>query len=173
MDAIAKKPPVEEYPAYYQGYMDQIPDSALLAILNQNLDDFNEFLIAYPDKEGLFRYDTGKWSVKEVINHVMDAERIFAFRALSFARNEKDALQFYDHIAYAEEAKLDHLNLKAVQEEFNALRRSTISLFNNMTDEALRRIGYVGELPMSARAAGYIIAAHGQNHLNVLRDKYI
>lgn len=172
MISIQQKPPSEEYPVYYQIYFDQIPNEPLLKLLESNSNDMLSWIGQLDDAKGDYRYQEGKWTIKEVLYHIMDAERIFAFRALSFARNETAPVPFYDHNAYVEELQIDHLSLQEIMEEFESLRKSTIAFFKNLNETALVSIGKVGEFPMSTRAAGYIIAAHANHHLNVFKQKY-
>lgn len=172
MISIQQKPPVEEYPVYYQIYFDQISNTPLLDLLESNRVEMLSWVDQLKEEKGDYRYQEGKWTIKEVLYHIMDAERIFAFRALSFARKETTPVPFYDHNAYVDQLDIDHLSLKEIMIEFDALRKSSIALIRNLKDAALMATGMVGEFPLSTRGAGYIIAAHAHHHLNIFKQKY-
>ena len=125
-----------------------------------------------PEKEN-YRYAEGKWSVKELVQHLIDAERVFAYRALRFARNDSSELSGFDENLYVETCQADKRKLSSLLEEFNWLRKSNIRMFESMTDEVLRREGRVDGKAISVRALGLIICGHLLHHLKVMEERYL
>jgi uncharacterized damage-inducible protein DinB len=172
MKEIIEIPPASEYPTYFQRYINLIENRPLIDLLHENLDTMCTTLEHISGDKGDYSYAPDKWTIKEVLNHIMDAERIFAYRGLCISRKEKNPLRSYDHTSYAAASNVSHVSLEAMIEEFKALRISTITMFKNMNGEMLTQIGNVDKNPMSSRATGYIIVAHAEHHLQVLRNKY-
>jgi uncharacterized damage-inducible protein DinB len=126
-----------------------------------------------PEEKGEHRYAEGKWSVKEVLNHMMDAERVFAYRALRFARNDQTALHPFEENDYAPEANAHARSIQQFVREMKRLRESTIDLFASLSPEMLVREGTASGKRISVKNLGYIIAGHDIHHLNILRDRYL
>ena len=131
------------------------------------------FLNSLSEDDGLYSYDSGKWTVKQVIGHMIDMERIFSYRALSFARGETTSLPGYDHNEYVEKANFNSQSIEQLQKQFQTERESTIQLFSSFTDEMLMRGGTASENPFTVRSLGFIIAGHEQHHLKILRERYL
>lgn len=166
------RPGAGEYGEYYGNYISQVPDGDLMKFLEQQLRDVRSLLSSIPEGRGAHRYAEGKWSIKEVIGHCSDAERVFAYRALCFARNDKSPLPSFDENAYVPHADFDKRTMASLVDEFVQVRDATMALFRSFTAESGARIGTASGKPMSARAAGYVIAGHTAHHVKVLKERY-
>ena len=121
----------------------------------------------------LFRYDKEKWTIKEFVQHLIDTERILSYRALRFSRNGPSNLQGFDEDWYVENSNGNDRNFNDLLEEFNIIRKSTISLFKSFTDKMLSNFGTVNGSDVTVRALGFIIAGHQMHHLNIIKEKYL
>lgn len=128
---------------------------------------------ALPMERGTYRYQPGKWSIQELLCHMMDAERIFAYRALRFARNDKKELQGFDENTYAPEANAHGRTLPQLADEMERLRRTTLDLFASFTPEMLQRTGKANNTEVSVLNLGYIIAGHETHHRTILQERYL
>jgi uncharacterized damage-inducible protein DinB len=172
---IIPKPLEGEYPPYTIMYMKLIPDDGLvLKHLWNNLIAAKEFIYSMPEDMLYHRYAAGKWSIKETLVHIIDDERIFAYRALRFARNEQMNLIGFDQGAYAQYSKANERGLDNIFNEYEAVRRSTIALFNGLPEDSFMQIGKgTGTFNnASVRALAYHIAGHEQHHINLIKEKY-
>jgi hypothetical protein len=167
------RPGPSEAAAFYATHIDRvIGDNPLLAIEGQ-LDESLLFLAAISEEDSKRRYQPGKWSIREVLNHVTDTERAFAFRALWFARGFDASLPGYDENVAAAGAQADLVPWVAHVEEFRQVRLSTISLFRNLPAEAWMRGGIANDNPFTVRALAFIIPGHVAHHLAILRERYL
>ena len=160
-----------EYAPYYGKYIEQIAGqdvSALLASQASALDA----LRSLSESQALHRYAPDKWSVKEVIGHITDAERIFAYRMLRIARGDGTPLAGFDQQPYVDSAHFDNLSMTTLVDSFRVTRASTLALMAELSDDAWPRMGMASGFPVSARALAYIIAGHATPHIGTLRDKY-
>ncbi len=162
-----------EYNPYYGAYITLAQNQLLMDGLQNGLNETISFLESIPNDKLKHRYDAGKWSVKEIIRHIIDTERIFAYRALRFARNDKTSLHGFEQDDYIQPSKADELSLESLLDEYKSNRMATIAMFRNFSDEMLKRIGEASSNPMSARAAGFIIVGHEKHHCNVIKDRYL
>jgi hypothetical protein len=157
-------------------YMKWVPDDGLLLKhLKDNFEDSKRFIYSLPEQLLSYRYREGKWSIKEILVHIVDDERIYAYRAMCFARNEKGGLPGFDQDAYAACSGADQRSLDSIFEEYEAVRNSTIALFDGLPEEALDRMGqgsgsFAGA---TVRALGYHIAGHELHHMHVIREHYL
>ena len=131
------------------------------------------FLNAIPKDKLEYRYAEGKWTVKEIIQHIIDTERIFAYRALRVARNDKTALPGFEENDYALTGNANARTLESLLAEYKAVRQATIALFNSFSDDMLKHIGTASNSPISARAIGFIIIGHEAHHCNVIKERYL
>ena len=166
-------PSPSQHPAYYQRYIDLVKQSNLIDALRINAESMDGFFKSLPYERFDFRYAPDKWSVKEVLLHVIDCERIFAYRALRFSRNDKTPLPGFDENTYAPESFAAKRSAESIHDEYKAVREATIQLFNNFSPEQLDRSGISNNNEMSVRSFGYAIAGHEIHHLNVLKEKYL
>jgi len=160
-------------PKYYNHYVMQVHDQYLLEALEQSGKLLLQTLNAVPEDMGEYRYEKGKWSIKELVNHMMDAERIFAYRALRFARNDSTDLPAFEENDYAPQANAHARTLKQLLIEVENLRKTTIDLFASFTPEMLQRKGTANKNVISVINIGYIIAGHETHHRNVLSERYL
>ena len=168
-----QQPAANEYAPFFAGYIGKAqgitdPIAALDAQLNEAL----AFLKPLTAAQQSHRYAEGKWSIKEVVNHLADAERIFAYRALRIARNDKTPLPSFDENLYVHAAEVDRLDWSALLAEFEAVRRSTLPLLRNLPDSSWTRLGVASNNPISVRALVLIMYGHVAHHLGILRDRY-
>ncbi len=170
---IITKPTPQEYAPYYNTYVSKVQPDNLLEALHLNTEHFTEFICNIPTAKGDYAYAAGKWTVKEVLQHIIDAERIFAYRALRFARNDKTELPGFeenDYVPYSNAAKRSLLSL---QEEFAAVRQATLTLFRSFDEAAFMRSGVASKQIMSVRALGFVIIGHAEHHRLVMEEKYL
>lgn len=166
------RPEPEEYGDFYEGYIEQVGSDDILEILKDQMHETFTLINSLTAKQAGYRYAEGKWTVKEVIGHLIDSERIFAYRGLCFARNEDKSLPGFDQDEYVKEGNFKERSTQSLGDEYFSLRNATIILFNSFTEEVLLRRGTANDNIFSVRALAYIIAGHERHHLNVLRDKY-
>ncbi len=167
------RPEKSEAAANYFKYIDQVQGADALAILTQQLDEPLAFLSGISEEKSLHRYAPEKWSVRQVLNHVTDTERAFAFRALWFARGFATPLPGYDPDIAAAGAEADGVSWTAHIEEFRRVRLATISLFANLPPAASMRNGIASDKPFSVRALAFITAGHFAHHARVIRERYL
>ena len=172
-DITISKPDETEYLPYYGKYISLVPDGDVVAALTAQLDETLALLRSITESEAGFRYAPDKWSIKELLGHVIDTERIFAYRALRFARNDKTALSGYEQDDYIRNASFDDCALADLASEFEHVRQSNIFLFKHLNYEAWTRRGLANENEVSVRALAYIIAGHELHHCEILRSKYL
>ncbi|HMH20121.1 MAG TPA: DinB family protein [Puia sp.] len=175
MNIIFKAKP-GDYPAYAEMYMKWLPDDGLiLQHLKDNFISTKELIYSLPGDRLYHRYGEGKWSIKEVLVHIVDDERIFAYRALRFARNEQMSLTGFDQDAYVRYSEADSRALDNIFEEYEAVRNATIALFNGLPENSLDRMGHgTGTFNNATpRALLYHIAGHEQHHIHLIRERYL
>lgn len=167
------RPAPDEYTEYYGGYIGRVPDGVdLLDLLAEQRDDTAATLSALPLGKGDYRYAPGKWSVKEVVGHLSDVERIMAYRALRIARGDTTPLPGFDENAYVPVAGCDDHALRDLVQEWVDTRQATITLFRNLPAEAWPRRGTANGNEISVRALAFIIAGHERHHRETLRTRY-
>ncbi|HSP12578.1 MAG TPA: DinB family protein [Salegentibacter sp.] len=163
-----------DYHEFYQTYINKLPgDSTLGSLLKENQKDLNEILSIITPEKLKFSYDAGKWTLAEVLQHMIDVERIFQYRALSIARNDKTSLPGFDHDAYVPASEANRRDLQDFKIEFENLRNSGIDLYMSFSEEMLQRRGVVNNNPTSAGAIGFITIGHTIHHLELLKSKYL
>lgn len=162
-----------EYLPYYQTYLDYLPDEELILQLKELKNQFVEFLEQLTQSDLNRSYAEGKWTVAEVLQHVLDTERIFQYRALSIARRDKTALPGFDQDTYVTVSNAHNRKLPGFLNEFVMVRNSGIALFESFDQEMLQEIGNANGAPLSPRAAGFIIAGHQKHHLILFKKLYL
>lgn len=167
------RPAEGEYLPYYGRYIALVPDGDILDILAGQRAAALDLLRGLPEAKGDFQYAPDKWTVKELVGHVTDAERIFAYRALRFGRNDVTPLAGFEENDYVRDASFGDYPLADLADEFGAVREATIHLFKHLGGVAPMRRGPANGVEISARALAYIIAGHELHHLNVLRTRYL
>lgn len=170
---MLQHPNESEYPEYYKPYVSLVPEGDLLTILKDNLDQITELFAAISEENSLFRYAENKWSIKEVLGHITDTERIMSYRLLRVGRGDKTALAGFDENFYVKGAQTDRLPLKAILEDFIATRKGTITLIQNMPETAWTNKGIANGTEITPRAIAYIIAGHETHHRNIITERYL
>ena len=171
-DLQISKPQGGEFAPYFSRYIDLVPDGDVLGTLAAQIHGTVTALRAVSDSDSLRRYADGKWSIREVLGHMCDTERIFAYRALRFARNDQTPLAAFEQDNYIPAARFDARPWPGLISEFEVLRSSNLAMFRGFDQDAWQRQGVASQNPMSVRAAAYIIAGHERHHMRVLREKY-
>ena len=167
------RPGAGEYGDWYAGYVAAVPDGDVQALLGTQMHEVAAMLGALPEAKAGYRYAEGKWSIREVIGHLSDAERIFAYRLLRFARGDAAPLAGFDENAYVERSNFDRRTLASVAAELRTVREGTISLVEGLDPSTWENRGTASGAAMSVRALVYVIAGHQQHHLGVLRERYL
>jgi hypothetical protein len=170
---VVPRPASDEYDPYYQPYIDEVPGGDLLDVLRAQLNDTAAFLRGIPPEKETYRYAPGKWTVTQVVGHVIDGERVFAYRALGIARGDQTSFPGFDENAYADTGGFDRRTLADIASEYVDVRRATISLFAHLEPGALARRGIANGQPATPRAIAAIIAGHERHHLGVIRARYL
>jgi hypothetical protein len=167
------RPQSNEYAPSYAPYIDKAPEDDIAAALELQIDATRAVLAPLSEERALHRYAPGKWSVKEIVGHVIDGERVFAYRAMSIARGEQQSLPGFDENEYMVHATFDERPLRDLLDELADLRRANVRMFRGLSDEAWSRIGKANDTPVSVRAIAYILLGHERHHLGVLRERYL
>jgi uncharacterized damage-inducible protein DinB len=168
------KPPDKEFQANEAIYAKLIPnDGLLLDHLLSNFDATKNFILSFPAGKLLYRYAEGKWTIKEIVMHLIDMERIYSYRALRFARNDQTILPGFDADKYILYSGANQRDISDLLNEFQAVRHSTIALLYGFTGEALLQTGVMNGHPVSVRALAYHIAGHELHHIDVIKDRYL
>ena len=170
---VIPKPEVGEYAPYTTMYISLLPDDGLiLKHLQDNLAATTDFIRSLPEEKLSYRYAPGKWTIKEILGHLIDDERIYAYRALRFARNDQTELPGFEQDEYAVESRANERPIQDLLDEFAVVRNSTIALFESFDNEVLTRSGIASGNVMSVRAAAYHIAGHELRHMNIIKERY-
>lgn len=170
---MINKPLPEEYPAYYEKYISLVPDGLLQDNLNIQIEDLLAMLSDLDEAKANFQYAENKWTVKEVIGHITDTERVMGYRLLRIARGDRTPLANYDDELYVREASFHSRSLQDLLEELKAVRYATIHLIKSLNEDAFLRKGIASNHEISARALAYIIAGHELHHVKILKEKYL
>ena len=166
------RPAADEAGAAYQRYIARVTDDNIGERLADQLREVEQMFETVTDQDALFRYSEGKWSIKEVLGHLCDAERIFSYRLLRIGRGDSTPLPGFDENAYTPAGRFDDRPLPMLLTEFRALRMSTQALIEGLPPEAWERWGEASDNPVTSRALAYIIVGHVAHHLGVLRERY-
>jgi hypothetical protein len=170
--AAIPRPAAAEYDPYYGRYIDKVPEGDLLRTLEAQARETQALLAGLSDAKALHRYAAGKWSIKEVIGHVADTERVYSYRALRFARADATALPGFDENAWVPAGNFDARPLADLAAELDAVRRATLALFRGLDAAALARRGTANDAAISVRAIAWIIAGHERHHVALLHERY-
>lgn len=167
------KPGPAEYFSYYEGYINLVPSANLPEELHRQLVEVNTLLVRLPEGAAEKAYEEGKWTVKEVVGHLTDTERIMTYRLLCLSRGEQISLPGFDQDAYVAQANFNQRRLADLLNEHRTVRQATISLLQGLRPKELTRTGTVNAGLLSVRALAYIIAGHELHHLHILRTRYL
>ena len=167
------KPSDAEYPDFYSGYIALVPDGDVIRFLRKQKRLFTGLIDSIPEEQLLYRYAEGKWTIKQIVGHVIDTERIMAYRALVFSRGERQPIPGFNENEYVERASFNKKDIQDLIREFAKLRESNLSLIQNFSEEMIERKGNANDFFISVRALIYIIAGHVEHHINVIRERYL
>jgi hypothetical protein len=171
--AGASRPDVHEYAPYYGKYIAEVPDGPILETLASQFQQTRALLGRVDEDRAMFRYAAGKWSLKEVVGHLVDTERVFAIRALAFARAERARLFGIEQDEWVAAANFDERPFRDLLTEFETLRASNLTMFAGFRDDDWLRRGIASDVEFTARAIPWIIAGHERHHGRVIRDRYL
>jgi hypothetical protein len=167
------RPDPSEYAPFQATYVASVPDGDVMTLLRAQRDESRSLFASISEEQSRHRYAPGKWSIREVAGHLADAERVFSYRAMRFARGDGTALPGFDENAYVRNAALDSTPLAEHAAHFAAVRDASIALFSQFNDSELARRGMASGYPVSVRALAYVIAGHERHHLEILRTRYL
>lgn len=170
---LIQRPAPEEFLPYYGRYIDLVLGEDLIGALRSGADATRALLEPLPEARGEHRYAPGKWSVKEVLGHLLDGERVFVYRALRFARNDATPLPGFDENAWMPHSGFAARTLRSLIDEHRAVRGATIAFFENLSEDAWSRTGIANDARMSVRAVAFVIAGHELHHAKILRERYL
>ena len=170
---MKKRPQAHEYGAFYQTYVSKVGQDDVLQALQEGQHATLAFFKNLPAEKWDYRYAPGKWSIKELLQHVVDGERVFAYRALRIARNDRTPLPGFDENDYAAASHADLRTPESLMAEYEAVRTATVLMYHSFTEEDLGRIGTASNYPASPLAIGFIIAGHEQHHIGVIKERYL
>ena len=173
MTSAIARPDAAEFAPYYGTYIGKVPDGDLLRSLEHQRRDTQLLLAGLSERQALHRYAPGKWSIKEVIGHIADSERVFGYRALSIARGDGTPLPGFDEQAWTPGGRFDARSLEDLAAELDAVRGATIALLRGFDATALASRGVANGKPISVRALAWIIAGHERHHVAILRERYL
>ena len=172
-DLLEARPVASEHAAYFSRYVDLVADGNIVGTLAAQLDRTLAHLKTISDEDSLKRYADGKWTLKELLQHIIDAERIFSYRALRFARKDPTPLPGFDENLFAANAKADERSWDKLVEELKVVRRSSELLFHSLDKEQLEAAGTSSNSPNYVLAIGYIIIGHAMHHQKIIRERYL
>jgi hypothetical protein len=162
-----------EYNPYYKSYISALGNVDLFEILMASSEELLEIVKNLSEEKMVFRYDEGKWSIKELLQHLIDTERIMSYRALRFSRNDATELPGFDEDWYVDNSNGNDRDTNDLVEEFTCTRSASISLFKSFTNEMLTLSGTANGSDMTVRALGFIIAGHQMHHLKIIKERYL
>jgi hypothetical protein len=171
MDMIPKN----EYASYFKQYIDlvSVENVSIIESLEKSQNDFETVFRNLPEEKHEFSYAKGKWTVKELIQHIIDTERVLFYRAFCFARNNSINLPGFDQYIFVANGNANQLNYFDLLDEMVTLRKGTIQLFKSFSEEALLRMGVASNNKISVRALGYLFSGHQIHHLNIVKERYL
>jgi hypothetical protein len=167
------KPEQTEFAPYYGHYVSLVEDGDIIETLSSQADELRSLIGRLPEEMGKSAYAEDKWTIKEMLSHIIDGERIFSYRVLRVARGDETPIEGFDQDDYIENANANARPFAELLDEFDLQRRSNLLLVRNISDDDSRRMGTASQNPVSARALVYIMAGHVSHHANVLRERYL
>lgn len=171
---LISKPVPEEYPAYAAIYIKWLPDDGrILEHMKEQIEKTKEFVYGVPDEKWDYVYAPGKWTIKEILVHIIDDERIYAYRALRFGRGDSTGLPGFEQEDYVPYSRANQRSVKSILKEYTAVRKATLSLFKSFSEEDLLRKGTANNNVYSVRGLLYHLAGHELHHLEIIKEKYL
>lgn len=170
MNALPEK---SEYAPFYQGYVSLVTEPNIISALQKQTSELNELFAGTFDEKSDFAYAEGKWTIRELLGHIIDGERVFSYRALRISRDDQTPLASFEENSYVANSNFSHTSLADLLKEFALLRESNVLMFKNFPAEAWSRTGTASDAIVSVRALSYIMVGHARHHLNILRERYL
>lgn len=167
------RPQPSEYDPYYQKYIGLVPEDEIVPALESQISELKGLFDGVPEEKGTFAYDDGKWSVKEVISHLIDGERIFAYRAFRIARGDRTPIEGFEQEGYIENAHANRRSFGELLNEFKLLREANLLFFKNLEAGDWVRTGIANNVEISVRSLAWIMAGHIRHHTAILRERYL
>jgi uncharacterized damage-inducible protein DinB len=167
------RPNKQDHIAYFEYYINLVPENDILSALNNNHQTILEFLKSIPADKAEYKYAEGKWTIKQVLNHIIDTERIFSYRALRFSRGDNQVLASYDENLYAANVDLSRSSLDLLIEEFDAVRKATLLQFSQLSEKELLLKGKTTSGENNVLSIAYVICGHATHHVNVIKERYL
>ena len=167
------RPKKEEYIPYFEKYINLIEEGDIVSALKANHQSTLDFMESIPRQKVTYFYDDGKWTVKQVLNHIIDTERILGYRALRFARGDSQLVTGFDENLFAANANLAETNMQLLMDEFDSVRLSHVLMFKQLGAKELSLKGTMSSGEASVLALGYFMCGHAQHHLNVIKERYL
>ena len=166
------RPAETEYAPFYARYVALVPETDILAVLEQQVEEFRRLAASVPPERETWRYAEGKWSVREVLGHLVDGERVFGYRAFCFSRGETAPLASFDENQYVSAARSDAIPLRELVDELALVRGSNLVVLRRLEPSEWRSVGTASGHPISVRALAWVMAGHPRHHVNILRERY-
>jgi DinB superfamily len=167
------RPPLEDLTGYFKNYISQVKEDNLLNALIDQHKNFTTFLKFIPTDKEDYRYEKNKWTIKETIQHIIDTERVFAYRALCFSRKDENSLPSYEQDEYVLNSNANDRLMNEIIQEFDIVRQSTICLFKSFNNEHLHNKGFASNKESNALILGFTIAGHCTHHETIIKEKYL
>ena len=167
------RPETHEFDPYYNAYISLIEGDDVLPIVETQSAELRALFSRMPEEKGTFAYADGKWTIKEVLSHLIDGERIFAYRILRISRGDETPIEGFEQDGYIENSNANNRSFSELLDEFDLQRRSNMLLVNNLSAEAAKRRGTASEKSISVRALVYIMAGHVRHHVRILKERYL
>ena len=167
------RPDLSRVPEFYHGYISKVKEDDLMTGLRSSTKGLFDLLKSIPPEKYDYRYAEGKWTIKEVVQHMLDGERVFTYRALRFARKDETPLPGFDENLFAQTANADKRSWSDLVEEFAALRRASEIMFASFEDEQLNSSGVASERPIYVLGIGYVVAGHVNHHCQIIKERYL
>ena len=168
-----ERPKSNEYAPYYKTYIEKLVGNDIIKILSDQLERTTNLLKSVSEEKGNYAYTEGKWSIKEILGHIIDTERVFSYRALCIARREQQALPGFEQDDYVKAGHFNKSMLSSLANNYQLVRRSNIALFNSFDEESIGRWGTASNNKVTVKAIMFIIAGHEEHHINILKTKYL
>jgi hypothetical protein len=167
------RPVPSEYDEYYRQYVSKVPQGNIFEIIEGQIGDTVRFLATIGEEKAAYRYGPGKWSIKQVIGHVNDVERLFQYRAMAFARKDRTPLPSFDQNDYVDNSNFDDRTIASLTEEYRGVRSSGLAMFKSFDDDISMRKGIATGLEFSVRSIPFILAGHNIHHISVIKERYL
>jgi hypothetical protein len=167
------RPTTSEYDPYYEGYVSLVPEAEIIPALENQMDELSKLFKNVPEERGTFAYEDGKWTVKELLSHVIDGERMFGYRAFRIGRGDKTPIEGFEQDGYIENSHANRRPIAELIEEFTLLREANLMFFENLKDEDWLRTGTANNVEISVRSLAWIMVGHVRHHVAILKERYL